>query len=88
MLKYLNTKKEYILVRFFQSSPRDSNPKIHLEDSTYTLLGLLKQLNLSAIITDENGNIDHTTNEAVSLLSGAGNSLYKRSSSFGECIIP
>lgn len=76
---FVCSQQEFILVRFFQSSPRESNPKISLEDSTNTLLGLLKQLNLPAIITDENGDIAHTTNKAKTLLSAAENNLHGRS---------
>lgn len=71
--------QDCILVRFLQSPPRESNPKIRLEDSTHILLSLLKQLNLPAIITDKNGAIAHTTNGALRLLSTAENSLDGRS---------
>jgi signal transduction histidine kinase/CheY-like chemotaxis protein len=70
--------QDCILVRFLQTPPRKSNPKILQEGSKNTLLRLLKQLNRAAIITDDNGNIAHTTNKAKILLSKTGDNLHGR----------
>lgn len=61
---FAGSETDCILVRFFRSPLSEPKPNIAHADATIALANVLNQLNLSAIIIDENGGIAHCTDAA------------------------